>query len=93
MYDALEWGCIPLIRNYTETPYQDAYYSKLLGPHPLPELDSWDEVAAFARDLLQRPDKLNALQLQVFRWWQDYKLNLKRNVESRLAALIQGRTD
>lgn len=88
LYDALEWGCIPLIRNYTDTPYQDGYHSKLLGPHPLPEFDSWEAAAGFASELLQRPEKLNTLQQQVFRWWQDYKLSLKQKVENGLAALL-----
>jgi hypothetical protein len=87
LYDALEWGCIPLIRNYTDSPYQDAYHSKLLGLHPLPEFDSWNEIAAFASDLLQRPERLNALQSKVFEWWQTYKLNLREKLQSSLAAL------
>jgi hypothetical protein len=88
LYDALEWGCIPLIRNYTESPYQDGYHSKLLGPHPLPEFDSWSELATFAAELLQRPEKLNALQRKAFDWWQDYKLNLRGELETSLEALI-----
>jgi len=88
LYDALEWGCIPLIRNYTDTPYQDGYHRKLLGSHPMPELDSWSELASFATELMERPDHLNALQQQVFSWWQDYKQGLKRQVESRLAAVL-----
>lgn len=88
LYDALEWGCIPLIRNYTDTPYQDAYHSKLFGSHPLPEFDSWNENAAFAADLLQRPERLNTLQSQVFAWWQNYKQNLREKVESSLKALV-----
>jgi hypothetical protein len=88
LYDVLEWGCIPLIRNYTDTPYQDGYHRKLLGSHPMPELDSWSELASFATELLQRPDRLDALQQQVFSWWQDYKQGLKRQVESRLAAVL-----
>lgn len=90
LYDALEWGCIPLIRNYTETPYQDGYHHKLLGSHPLPEADSWPELAAIACDLLQQPDQLNALQLEVFGWWQVYKQQLKKSLEGKFAELIQG---
>ncbi|HKX55491.1 MAG TPA: hypothetical protein VJN01_05295, partial [Xanthomonadales bacterium] len=89
LYDALEWGCIPLLRNYTETPYQDGYHSKLLGPHPLPEFDYWDDAASFASEMLQCPERLNALQAEVFGWWQDYKLRLKKSVEQRLDRLIQ----
>ena len=89
LYDALEWGCIPLIRNYTATPYQDDYYSKLLGPHPLPEFDHWDDAASFASEVLQRPDRLNVLQVEVFGWWQEYKLRLKQAVEQQLAGMLQ----
>lgn len=87
LYDALEWGCIPLIRNYNDTPYQDGYHRKLLGFHPLPEFDTWQELAAFARELLARAEELDALQEQVFLWWQGYKEDLRRQVESRLAEL------
>lgn len=87
LYDALEWGCIPLIRNYTDTPYQDGYHRKLLGAHPLPEFDTWPELATFAGELLESAEKLDALQVQVFRWWQDYKRSLRRQVEARLAEL------
>lgn len=88
LYDALEWGCIPLIRNYTETPYQDGYHSKLLGPHPLPEFDRWDDAASFASEMLLRPKRLNTLQAEVFSWWQNYKAHLRRELTSRIAELI-----
>jgi hypothetical protein len=88
LYDALEWGCIPLIRNYTETPYQDGYHRKLLGSHPLPEFDRWDEAAGFASELLQRPGRLNSLQAVTFEWWRDYRQKLRTQLNNRLAALL-----
>ncbi len=87
LYDALEWGCIPLIRNYTETPYQDGYHSKLLGAHPLPEFDSWDNAASHASELLQRPERLNELQAKIFGWWRNYRHQLRDRLNERLAAL------
>ncbi len=89
LYDALEWGCIPLIRNYTETPYQDGYHSKLLGPHPLPEFDHWDAAADFACEMLQRPERLNALQVEIFNWWRDYRNDLRSRLDNRLAGLFK----
>lgn len=88
LYDALEWGCIPLVRNYTETPYQDGYHSKLLGPHPLPEFDHWSAAADFASEMLQKPERIDALQDEVFSWWRNYRHELRSRLEQRLAAVL-----
>lgn len=87
LYDALEWGCIPLIRNYPGSEYLAGYHDRLLGPHPIPSFDSWAEAAAFARDCLADPHRLDALQDEVGAWWQSFKRELAGKVSAALARL------
>ena len=64
MYDALEWGCIPLIRRYSDSRYHENYHDKLLGDHPIPTFDDWESSVNFANDLLSDKAALDALQAE-----------------------------
>ncbi len=87
LYDALEWGCIPLIRRYRDSPYHDTFFATLLGEHPLPIFDSWDEAAGFAGRLLGDAGALDALQARIHAWWQAHKASLRAAIAARLSAL------
>jgi hypothetical protein len=87
LYDALEWGCIPLIRRYQDSDYHENYYDKLLGNHPIPSFDDWTTAAAFARNLLSDKGALDAVQAEICTWWQLYKLKLQTGVAEKLANL------
>lgn len=87
LYDALEWGCIPLIKRYFDSEYHMHYHDKLFGVHPIPTFDDWREAANFARDLLGERPALNILQAKVSSWWQRYKSELQVKLADRLARL------
>ena len=87
LYEALEWGCIPLIKRYSCSKYHENYHDKLLGNHPIPTFDDWEESAEFANDLLSDKAALDALQAEVFAWWHTYKSKLQSIVTCRLANL------
>jgi hypothetical protein len=87
LYDALEWGCIPLIRRYCDSEYHKHYHDKLLGNHPIPTFDDWRAAVKFAKDLLSDKASLDALQAELFTWWQKYKSELQARVAGRLANL------
>jgi hypothetical protein len=80
-YEALEAGAIPI----TERRVTLDYYRELLGPHPVPTFRNWDAAARFARDLLGRPDKLDALQAEVSGWWSAHKIDLRRETPNFLS--------
>ena len=88
MYDALEWGCIPLIKRYADTPYHEDYHDKLFGDHPIPTFDTWSEASDFAGAMLADPVKLDALQYDVTNWWRGYKSSLRILVAEKLATLL-----
>jgi hypothetical protein len=87
LYDAMEWGCIPLIKRYGNSEYHENYHDKLLGRHPIPTFDSWKESADFASDLRSDETALDALQASIFMWWQTYKSELQASLASKLAEL------
>jgi len=87
LYDALEWGCIPLIKRYSDSEYNKNYHDKLLGNHPIPTFDDWKDAADFARDMLSDKARLDELQAEVFDWWQRYKVELQIKIADRLASL------
>jgi hypothetical protein len=87
LYDAIEWGCIPLIKRYRDSAYNEDYFDKLLGRHPIPTFDDWSEAADFANALLSESAALDALQDRVFTWWHGFKASLRTIVASKLAEL------
>jgi hypothetical protein len=88
LYDALEWGCIPLIKRYFDFEYQENYHDRLLGDHPIPTFDDWKAAANFARNLLLDPTALDVLQAKISVWWVDYKSNLQKRLAEKIATLI-----
>jgi hypothetical protein len=89
LYDALEWGCIPLIRRYSESEYHRTYHDRLLGNHPIPTFDDWSAAADFARDLLAGKDRLDELQAEIAAWWRAFKLELQAKVAGKLASVCR----
>ena len=87
LYDSLEWGCIPLIKNYSDSTYHDGYHNRLFGSHPIPTFGDWEESVAFARDLLSDKFALDNLQTKICDWWQNYKSTLKGMIANKLASL------
>jgi hypothetical protein len=87
LYDALEWGCIPLLRRYSDSQDHENYHDKLLGDHPLPTFDDWEEAVEFAEDLFSNKFALDSLQAEIFAWWQEYKSKLQAEVAGELANL------
>jgi len=87
MYDALEWGCIPLIKNYSDSKYHEGYHYKLFGDHPIPVFGDWKESVDFARELLSEKTALDNLQAKISDWWRNYKSQLQVLIANRLARL------
>jgi hypothetical protein len=87
LYDALEWGCIPLIKRYVDSAYHESYHDKLLGDHPIPTFNDWRDSVDFAKDLLTDKPALDELQAKIFAWWQRYKSQLQVRVAGELANL------
>jgi hypothetical protein len=85
LYDALEWGCIPLIKRYTSSPYHENYHDRLLGKHPIPTFDEWTQASEFANRLLPDEAALTALQDEIFAWWIGYKAELQVKIANALA--------
>jgi hypothetical protein len=83
----MEWGCIPLIRRYSDSGYHRNYHDRLLGNHPIPTFEDWNDAAKFAEKLLADESALDALQVEVSNWWQNYKYELQVRVADALANL------
>lgn len=84
-WDALEWGCIPIIFHHGCSGISD-YHTVLCGTHPMPVVKSWSEAAQLIESYMQRPEQLDALQLRVHTWWTA----LKRKLQRAIAAAVDG---
>ncbi len=80
VYEALEAGCIPIVE---QRPAFD-YFTRLLGPHPMPTITAWSEAAALVAQL-KSSDSLEALRAACFAWWQ----NKKPALAQRAAAFVK----
>ena len=76
-YDALEKGCIPLLMNYKRS---SNYHTKILGEHPIPIFNSWEEVAEF----IDSYKKVDELQKEIFEWWTNYKNRLSYYIQNQI---------
>jgi hypothetical protein len=73
VYEALEAGCIPIVE---KRPSFD-YFTRLLGPHPMPAVADWNEAPALVGQL-KSADGLETLRARCFDWWQSKKPALAR---------------
>lgn len=75
VYEALEAGCIPIVEN---RPGFD-YFTRLLGPHPMPTVATWDDAATLVKRL-KAEDGLEPLRQACAAWWAQYKPALTAEV-------------
>jgi len=75
-YEAMENGCIPLV----ERRLFCNYYGDLFGRHPIPTFSNWRQARAFVEDLSGSPPRLDALQSEIYLWWQNEKINIRDKV-------------
>jgi hypothetical protein len=72
-YEAIENGCIPLV----ESRIFCNYYRDLFGHHPIPTFSNWRQARVFAKELSCSPPRLDALQAEIFSWWQGEKIYVR----------------
>jgi hypothetical protein len=82
VYESLEAGCIPIV----ERREAFDYFTHLLGPHPLPTVSDWTEVADMIANL-QTENRIERLRLDCVRWWKAYKLRISSEMALSVAAL------
>ncbi len=68
-YEALEFGAIPLLPKRRTCDV----YRYLLGDHPLPSFESWEQAANFLRTAVKQPKAIDALQAEAISWWSNAK--------------------
>lgn len=76
-YDALEHGCIPIVKKYDGSDY----YQHVLGNHPFIVVNDWNEFNPSNIDIDKK-------QEEVFSWYGNYKDNLKRTIKEELIKVI-----
>jgi len=73
-WEALECGAIPILDEYSPRFQCDGYWTKVLGPHPLPVIRDWAALPFRIKELLEDwPAKASECQ----RWWESYKAWMK----------------
>lgn len=75
VYEALEAGCIPIVE---KRPNFD-YFTRLLGPHPMPTVMTWSEAADLVKRL-HAEGGLEPLRQKCTAWWNGYKPALAQTV-------------
>jgi len=85
-YESIECGCIPLVERRSRLDY----YRELFGNHPIPTFIDWEEARRFTERIRRSAVDLNALQSEVFSWWQKEKLSLQQKVHDFVGAGLAG---
>jgi hypothetical protein len=86
IYESLEMGCIPIVERRRWMPY----YDRLMPGHPLPAFTTWREARKFVEVLSNDPSRTIAYQQDIAEWWQNYKVELQKNVASFVSLGLKG---
>jgi len=81
IFEALEWGCIPIIKKYNGIDY----FKYIFGEHPLPVLDDWSKI----KDLMDEL-KNNELLLKINKWYKNYMNTLSENISKIVNEKLSG---
>jgi hypothetical protein len=76
LYESLELGCIPLV----ETRASLDYFTRLLGPHPIPSFSSWAAARDYAQQALADKSSLLRKQSEISSWWTGRKQEVREQV-------------
>ena len=82
VWESLECGCIPILESFAHFDY----FTRLLGPHPMPTVDDWSKAKPLI-DSLIAGGEVEALRLKCAAWWEDYKNKVAIRIEEVLADL------
>jgi hypothetical protein len=76
LYESLELGCIPIV----ETRASLDYFTRLLGPHPIPSFRNWGAARCYAQDALTDKTSLLLKQLEIRNWWTAKKQSVRAEI-------------
>jgi len=80
--EALEWGCIPIVKKFNN----EDYFKYVYGKHPFIIVDSWPEANAIIKNMLTDMPKLEAFRQQIWAWYKNYKQTLQSRIKTILLA-------
>jgi len=81
-YDALEHGCIPIVKKYDG----EEYYRNVCGNHPFIVVNDWN-------DFNPKDIDINNKQEEVYNWYIQFKKELKEDVKRRLVDVLSGKAE
>lgn len=76
LYESLELGCIPIV----ETRSSLDYFTRLLGPHPIPCFRNWEAARRYVDDALRDMAALLRKQTEIHDWWTAKKQDVRRQL-------------
>lgn len=87
LFEVLEAEAIPIIlRSHAWQPYD--YYHNLLGKHPIPTFDSWQEVEYFLTNI--DTELIQNISQEVNSWYANFKSDLKIKISESISAAASG---
>lgn len=78
IFEALEWGCIPIIKKYDGIDY----FKYIFGEHPLPLINDWSEITELINKLTH--ENLDDLILSINSWY----INLMDSMSVNVANIV-----
>jgi hypothetical protein len=79
-YESLELGCIPL----GESRMSLDYFRDLLGPHPIPTFQNWEDARHYAETLFSDKERLLAKQKEISSWWKRHKDKVRSELRDHI---------
>lgn len=74
--EALEWGCIPIVKRYNG----EDYYKYVYGDHPFILVNEWSDACDIVNNLCLDMVKLEQIRKETYDWYDRFKLKLQQNI-------------
>lgn len=78
--EAIEWGCIPIVKTYTGNDY----FKNVYGNHPFLLVNDWDEAYNKILEFCSNFDKLEEYRLEIQNFYKKYKADLRNSISEKL---------
>lgn len=74
--EALEWGCIPIVKRYNG----EDYFKNVYGDHPFILVNEWNDACDIVNNLCLDMVKLEQIRKETYDWYDRFKLKLQQNI-------------
>lgn len=75
--EALEWGCIPIVKKFNSTDY----FVNVYGKHPFIVVDKWADATTIIENMCRDTEALENYRQSIIKWYAAFKFELQNKIK------------